>query len=645
MSGLSRRDAAFLCACAALPAAAFLALRAAGRSFYWGDLVYLHFAWRVFPAQAAQSGALPLWDPYNYLGMPGAAAMQGAPWHPLTLPFHLAGFATGLSLFYAAHAALAAALWFLALRSRGMGRGASAAGTAAALLGGVAVSHLPLLNHVGALTFLPGLLLFAGSPAPLALTLALSFLEGYPPMTAGTAAAAFLIGLAERRGRGAAAARAYVAGWAVAAASAAALAGVLLLPALELVADSRRAGGLDPSEALTWSWSWRELPGLVVPLPGAEPTLAWWKVGYQGAAAAGAAVLGAARLGAAGAAGAAAWLAGTAALLLGSTTPFTAALWTTLPPLRFVRYPGNMTYLLVPLTALLCARGLQGRRWAPWGAVAVAAELAFHAAGAQPTAPASLWTDPGAAVATVRALAGGHRFLISPRALHAQTGGGPGPDAAALDLKHRLYGLTGAPYRLESATGFGEPLVPSRQYAFIDFIQSAPGADAAARWMPWADAAVLLTPEPAASALLEPRGTALWAASTPKAPVARAWWFPEAAGAALPAGFSGPPDPSAARPLSVLRAGAGRFETAGEAAGPGWVFLSEPLGRGWRLWPAEPAAEPALGAFVKVRVPAGRWRLVARYDPLSFRLGLSLTLVAAAAFALWARGALAERAP
>lgn len=646
MRGLSRRDGGILLAAAALPAAIFFGLRLAGRTFYWGDLLYIHFAWRVLPAQYAQAGTLPLWNPFNYLGMPLAAEMQCAAWSPFTLPFHLAGFANALTLFHVLHFALAAALWFLALRRLGFARSGAAAGAAVAALGGVAVARLPFLNHLSALALMPAFILFSESPLLLALAMCLSFLSGYPTMTAGAAAAAFVFTAAPGVWTAPRALAGRAAAWAGAGLIAAALSGVLLLPAAELVRGSRRGAGLEAAESLTWSFSPGDLVQLLAPpLVAAQERDAavhWWKTSYVGFVPAAAAALGMAVLGPAGAAGAAVYGAGCVTLMLGGTNPVSRALWEHLPPLRFIRYPGALCYLLVPLVALLVARGLDRRRWAPWALVAVLAELLIYAWGAQPTAPASLWTDAGPVPAAVRAAAEGHRFLMSPRALHAQRASGPDADAASLDLKRRLYGLSNAPYRLESVTGFGEPLVPERQYAFLDFIQSRSGAAEAARWMPWADAGVLLTPEPVAAAGLEPRGASLWSAATPVAPVARAWWFNEADGAALSPGLGEAPEPDRAVPLSVNRRGPGRFEVTGDSEAPGWLYLSEPLGAGWRTWPSQTAFTPALGAFNKRPVPVGQWRVVARYDPLSFRAGLSLTLLAAAAAALWSLKALRE---
>ncbi|MEK7744430.1 MAG: hypothetical protein AAB578_08595, partial [Elusimicrobiota bacterium] len=98
--------------CAAWLAPVFLS----GRTFFWGDLTYLHHPWRALTAQLLQGGELPLWNPFTYLGMPLAGQMQGAAWYPGTLPFHLFPFVTALSLYHALHYGLAGFFTFLWLR-------------------------------------------------------------------------------------------------------------------------------------------------------------------------------------------------------------------------------------------------------------------------------------------------------------------------------------------------------------------------------------------------------------------------------------------------------------------------------------------------------------------------------------------------
>src|SRR6185312_1421833 len=107
--------------------------------------------------------------------------------------------------------------------------------------------------------------------------------------------------------------------------------------ALELAALSRRAGGLAPAETLNFGFALADLrqwlSPLFVPLSSFSPAVEWWKCVYVGIAAV------------------AAMLAAVVVLILGGSNPFSRALWLHLPPLRFVRYPGNLAYLAaLPLT-------------------------------------------------------------------------------------------------------------------------------------------------------------------------------------------------------------------------------------------------------------------------------------------------------
>jgi len=208
-SGISRRDAVIL-ALFAVPCLLFLWPALQGRTFFWGDLTYLHHPWRALPAQLLQRGTLPLWNPFAYLGMPLAGQMQCAAWYPGTIPFYLLPFSLGLAVFHLLHFWLAGALSFLWLRRLGFSRAGAAAAGAAYMLSGGLVGHLPFLNHVSTLAWLPALFLFARRPLLLALSLAAAFLSGYPQYLAGAAGAAWLLTIAfessgkNRRGRDAA---------------------------------------------------------------------------------------------------------------------------------------------------------------------------------------------------------------------------------------------------------------------------------------------------------------------------------------------------------------------------------------------------------------------------------------------------------
>ncbi len=628
MKGARAAEPAALAA-AALAAAVlvfFLPFWARGLSTYWGDLTYLHQGWRASPAQLLQAGRLPLWEPSLYLGMPMAASMQGGVFSPASILFDVFGFATATAAFQALHLFLAAWLAALWLRSLGVSWGAGVGAGLAFAFGGLMISRLSLLNHLAVLAWAPALLIFFRRPAALAAALALMFLAGYPTFLPGLALAAWAVALS-LRARGGARPVVWARDWTAAGLIALALVGVQLLPALELAARSRRAGGVDPAEALLWSFSSGDLRQWISPFlaaPGFRPEVDWWRCVYLGFVAFGAAFWGAARLPRRRAAGLVLTVAAAGFLILGDSNPVSSALWRTLAPLRYVRYPGNLAYLAaLPLTALVGA-GLGRARRAPILALALAVELLVCGWRATPAAPRGLFTEAGPLVRLLQSRQGGARYLLSGLALEADRGAG------VVDWKTRLYGVTNAPYRLRAVANFGEPLAPAANYALMDALLSLPSADAAAAWLPWLGAARLLTRDPPPpTPRLAPEGRVLWFVSRAATEVSTAYWLTPESGAALPE-FAPPLPPAPGRPLAVSRPREDRFSVSGE--GEGWVFLSEPRYPGWRAElqtsgdsvPA--AAVPALGPFQKFRVPAGRWTLAWRYEPDSWRFGALLSL-------------------
>jgi hypothetical protein len=624
-------------AAAAAVAAAVLAFLAPmwlrGRTPFWSDLTYLHLAWRAGPAQLIQAGRAPLWEPNLYLGMPMAGALQGGLFYPPTIAYYCFGFATATALFHLLHYFIAgwlAALWLRTLR---LSWGACAGAGISYALGGLMISRMPFLNHLAVLAWAPALPLLFRRRSALAAALALMFLAGYPTFLPGLAAAAWALAFVLRARRNGPGPAAWAADWAAAGAFAAALSAAQLLPALELASLSRRAGGVIPVEALTWSFSVPDLrqwlSPLFVPPTIFHPELDWWKCVYLGVCAACAAGLALRRLPRRRAAALAVLLALVAFLTLGGSTPASRALWLHFPPLRYVRYPGNMAYLaLLPLAALVGA-GLSRARRAPLLAAMLAVELVGFGIWSTPTARRGLFTYAGPLVRDLQDRLHGERYLISPRALEASNGNG------IADWKARLYGLTNAPFRLRAVANFGEPLVPGPNYAVMDRIYSARSAAEAASWLPWAGASRLLTPSTPSTPLLIPEGRSLWALSRVAAPVALAYQLSPAAGAAMPEEMPTFP-PVLGRPLAEAREREDRFKIAG--AGAGWVFVSEPRYPGWRATLETPAGakavetRPALTAFQEVEVPDGPWTLRFVYDPASWRIGLLATLAALLAF-------------
>jgi len=623
---------------AAVLAAAVVALLggawARGLSVFWSDLTYLHHGWRAAPAMAVAAGRAPLWEPSLYFGMPMAGAMQGALFYPGTIFYYLFGFATATALFQFAHLLAAGFLCALWLRSCRLSWGASLGGAALFAFGGVMIARLPFLNHLSTLAWAPALALFFRRPAPLAITLALMVLAGYPTFIPGCAAAAWAAAYATARPGSwswAGAAR----DWAKAGLFSGGLAAAQLLPGLELAANSRRSAGVGVEEALTWGFSPGDLLQWIGPaavgIARFHPAIDWTTCVYLGVAGAAAAAYGLRVLPARKAIILAAAIAGVVFLTLGASNPLSGALWRGLTPLRFVRYPGNLAYIaLLPLSALAAA-GFSGRA-GPVLVLLSGLELLAIGRGATPLAGRELFTDPGPLVRGLQERQGDARYLISPKALQASKG------ADVFDWKYRLYGLTNAPYRLRAAANFGEPLVPARSYEVMDALLSLPSADAAAGWMPWIGASRLLTPDPVRSPRLAAEPRVIWDVSRHREPVALAYRLSPKEGAALPAAWPAAPPAAARSPLSVRREREDRFEVSGEGAG--WAYVAEPRFPGWTTVlsaadgerPVTPA--PALGAFQKVETPPGAWTLRWRYEPGPWRLGLLLAAASWIALAL-----------
>ena len=597
---------------------------ARGLSVFWSDLTYLHHGWRAAPAMLVAAGRAPLWEPSLYFGMPMAGAMQGGLFYPATIFYYLFGFATATALFQALHLFTAGWLCALWLRSCRLSWGASLGGAMLFAFGGVMIARLPLLNHLATLAWAPALALFFRRPVPLALTLALMVLAGYPTFIPGCAAAAWVVAYAARSRSWS-----WTAGavdWAKAGIFSGFLAAAQLLPGLELASRSRRSSGVGLAEAMTWGFSPADLLQWIGPLAvgigNFHPAVDWWSCVYLGAVGVLAAAYGGCVLPRRRALVLVAACAAVVAMILGASNPLSAALGRGLPPLRFVRYPGNLAYLATLPLAALAAAGFSNRRAGPALILLSALELLALGRSSTPLARRGLFTAPGPLVRNLQDSQEGARYLISPKALQASKGWD------FFDWKQRLYGITNAPYRLRSAANFGEPLVPAQSYAVMDALLSLPSADAAAGWMPWIGAARLITPDPAVSPRLTPEPRALWEISRLRGPVALAYHLTPAEGASLPAAWPPSPPDAARSPLTVRREREDRFEVSGEGAG--WAYVAEPRFPGWKTVLSVPGGErgvepePALGAFQKIETPAGPWILRWRYEPGPWRLGLLL---------------------
>ena len=120
-----------------------------------GDMILENYPWKLILEQAARQHELPLWNPYEMVGLPYLATGQTGVLYPFTLLFLLLGSLRAYSWYSALHQLLAASLAYLLLRRLGAGRfGAAIAGVTFAFCFFLTVSYIwPMV--LGAAIWLP----------------------------------------------------------------------------------------------------------------------------------------------------------------------------------------------------------------------------------------------------------------------------------------------------------------------------------------------------------------------------------------------------------------------------------------------------------------------------------------------------------
>lgn len=623
---IGRRDLPFLGLLSLLVLAIFTPILFTGRSFFPGDLIFWFHPWQAYTAQVAQAGRLPLWDPYAYLGTPLHGLMQTGTFYPGNLLFHLLPLPWAFKLHLLAHHGLAAFLGFLWLR-RPCGRAGATAAAAVFAASGFLLMRVGNLNQTGTLAWWPSFFLFGSSAPLLGLAMACSLLAGYPQIWAGMAAGLALPWAWSRRD----AWKPWVAGILIAAG----LSAALLIPGLEMAAHSNRHAGMSLDQRLVNSTEPRELTGLASPLVvsdhprGADTRFPYWRTFYLGFSGLALAVLGLARIGRRRALWAGGAMAIVTLLMLGKNNPLSSILWDLPGPLRFLRYPPSLAYQMLGAALPLIGAALRRRRWARWVLLLLCLELGAYGAFMHRTIPDRFFADKGPLVSWLSAHLDGHRFAASPRAALAQSGTGRDAETAAFDLKHRLYGRSGLPYRLHAATAMGEALMLAPSYEVMDFVFSRPSASEAMKYLPWLDARYLGTREPQPT-LGRTAAQVLWPLYE-TANATRARCVPVSQGEKLKGGFEQAHTVAGATPLHYDESRPERFSVRGSCAGPGWVVVSNAHYPGWAAYDISDGRRleinAALGAFQRVRTDGGKLRLEWVYRPISVYVGVAFSLL------------------
>ncbi|HUE75747.1 MAG TPA: hypothetical protein VMP10_02875, partial [Chloroflexota bacterium] len=259
-----------------------------------GDQILQNVAWKTFARNHVLRGELPLWNPYEFAGLPFLAGGQSGTLYPLGVVFYLLPVLHAYGWFLAIHTWLAGAFTFLFLRVLGLR-------PPSALFGGIAFAYSAFLivsyvwpMIVSAAVWLPLLLLVLeltvrahergaalATRLPLvvggSLVIALEILAGHLEITFYVLATAALYAsgrlawplLARRQWRSAASASAEMLAMP---AIGFLLAGVQLVPFAELIAQNVRMGQVSYQDVIGYALPSRQIATFLLPEIFGSPT-------------------------------------------------------------------------------------------------------------------------------------------------------------------------------------------------------------------------------------------------------------------------------------------------------------------------------------------------------------------------------------
>lgn len=385
----------------------------AGETFYFRDLHSHFYPERLLVARTLRAGQLPLWDPYPNGGRPLLANPNDVGLYPSILLYLALQPVVAFNLDIVLHFLLTAIAGYLLARSLGVSSaGAFAAGCVMAFAG-YTLSLGNMLNRLYAMPWMPLALLFWHTwlkrrrsewLVAAAMAMAVQILAGAPETSLLTLVLLLAWGLVAERDGPAAPGRQWMriaGGWALAAILAGGLAAIQIVPAIDLVRQSTRAGGMTFDDFSFWSLNPRRLPELIAPSLLGDPSLVQEEQ-YRGAMIEdkksamiisiyfGIPALLAAWAGLAGGSSARRlrWLLAIATVMgivlaLGRYTPLLELLYRFAPPIRSLRFPVKFLNIAPLTVGLLAGFGIDQlwRAGRVRAMAAAAAALAIIAAG------------------------------------------------------------------------------------------------------------------------------------------------------------------------------------------------------------------------------------------------------------------------
>jgi hypothetical protein len=165
---------------ALLPLLAFPELFFGGQTLWRSDITLIHYPYHIMVADEWLAGRVPLWNPYQHIGIPLLAEGQVGPLYPLGALF-LSPLSPSLelSLFVALHLTLAALFTFALARTLGLSTAPATLAGLAFGMGGFLMAQIANLNIMTGAVWLP-LSLCSAVLAARRRNLALALLAGMP---------------------------------------------------------------------------------------------------------------------------------------------------------------------------------------------------------------------------------------------------------------------------------------------------------------------------------------------------------------------------------------------------------------------------------------------------------------------------------
>ena len=252
------------------------------------DLILENYAWKRFVRASLQTRQLPLWNPYLFSGMPFLADAQHSALYPFSVLFWILPLEVAYGWFSALQIALAGLSLYAFARVLRLSRSAALFGGVAYMLSGFLMVSVVFTMMIAAAAWLPALLAcievvirkqeekgnVAYSPVPYialgSVILGVQVLAGHIEITyyvlivAGFYAAWRLVGLWRRLRSPWPAVRLGI--WLLAMVGAGlALAGIQLLPLIELAQRNFRQGSVSYADVVGWAWPKRQILTFFLP--------------------------------------------------------------------------------------------------------------------------------------------------------------------------------------------------------------------------------------------------------------------------------------------------------------------------------------------------------------------------------------------